>query len=241
MEPTASERLDIAISALKKCEERSLAGQFALEMMHEIRNPLDLIGNLVHLAGRTDNPEVIRQYLREAEEQILAVYQIAAQGLTLARGDQTARSIDLFQLAEAAIRVHHRRAQSKRIHIKRDLGRSEMVTVRPGEIVQVLSNLIGNSLDAIADGGTIALRIRRRGDFLCMCISDNGHGISKDNLTRLFQPFFTTKNDEGNGLGLALSKKIIDRHGGSISVRSCTKPFRCGTTFCVCLPLSPAV
>jgi signal transduction histidine kinase len=240
MEPTDSQRLDMAISALKKCEERSLAGQFALEVMHEIRNPLDSIGNLVHLAGRTDDLELIRQHLREAEEEILAVHQIAGQSLTLARGDQAERSIDLLQLVEAAIRVHHRRAQSKRIHVKRDLGRSEMVTVRPGEIVQVLSNLMGNSLDATADEGTIAFRIRRRGSFLCICVSDNGHGISKDNLTRLFQPFFTTKNDEGNGLGLALSKKIIERHGGSVSVRSCTDPLRCGTTFCVSLPLSSA-
>lgn len=240
MDPTDSKRLDLAISALKKCEERSLAGQFALEVMHEIRNPLDSIGNLVHLAARADDSEAIRQYLREAEEQILAVHQIAGQSLMLARGDQAERSIDLLQLAEAAIRVHHRRAQSKRIHIKRDLGHNELVTVRPGEIVQVLSNLIGNSLDATADEGTIAFRIRRRGRFLCICLSDNGHGISKDNLTRLFEPFFTTKKDEGNGLGLALSKKIIERHGGSVSVRSCTEPLRCGTTFCVSLPLSSA-
>ncbi|MGI4831785.1 MAG: sensor histidine kinase [Janthinobacterium lividum] len=240
MEPTDSERLEVALSALRKCEERSLAGQFALEVMHEIRNPLDALGNLVHLAIKAGSLTEVQQHLADAEEQIVALHQVAGQSLALARVSQTPTSVDLVELAQAAIRVHHRRVTSKRINITRDFGQSEKISVRPGEMVQVLSNLIGNALDAIKDEGTIAFRIRKRGHSLCLLIADNGHGISKENLSRLFQPFFTTKGDEGNGLGLALSRKIIDRQGGTVSVRSCTDPKRSGTTFRVCLPLVSA-
>jgi signal transduction histidine kinase len=103
--------------------------------------------------------------------------------------------------------------------------------------VQVLSNLIGNSLDALSDEGVMSFCIRRRGSYLCLSVADNGKGIDTANMNRLFEPFFTTKKDEGNGLGLALSKKIVERHGGSIGVRSSTVPSRCGTTFRIRLPL----
>lgn len=114
---------------------------------------------------------------------------------------------------------------------------SESVFVRPGEIVQVLSNLIGNSLDVLDDEGLLSFCIRKRGSYLCLSVADNGKGVATDNMSRLFEPFFTTKKDQGNGLGLALSKKIVERHGGTIGVRSSTVPSRCGTTFCIRLPL----
>lgn len=240
MEPTVPERLNAALAALKRCEEHSLAGQFALEVMHEIRNPLDALGNLVHLAGLEEDLTIARQHLRDAEEQITMLHQIAGQSLTIARVSQAPVSVSLLELAEAAIRIHHRRVKAKRVTLVRDLDQTGMVTVKPGEIVQVLSNLVGNSLDALSDEGTIALRIRKRSDHLCVIVADNGHGISQDHLGRLFEPFFSTKHDVGNGLGLTLSKKIIDRHGGSIRVRSCTGPRRYGTTFRVCIPLANA-
>lgn len=240
MEPTVPERLNAALVALKRCEEHSLAGQFALEVMHEIRNPLDALGNLVHLAGLEDDLAAVRQHLHNAEEQITLLHQIAGQSLTIARVSQGPVSVSLLELAEAAIRIHHRRVKAKRITLVRDLDQTEMVSVRPGEIVQVLSNMVGNSLDALSDEGTIAFRIRKRSGHLCVTVADNGHGISREHLGRLFEPFFSTKHDVGNGLGLALSKKIIDRHGGSIQVRSCTGPQHCGTTFRICLPLANA-
>jgi signal transduction histidine kinase len=139
-------------------------------------------------------------------------------------------------LCEATLRVHHRRLAAKKIHLVRDHCEAAIATVRTGEILQVFSNLIGNALDALPEEGSICIRIRKRDGKICIVIADNGHGISRENLGRLFQPFFTTKNDQGTGLGLALSKKIIERHGGSIRVRSCVHSGKNGTTFVMRLP-----
>ena len=229
-------RLEAAIEALRKCEERSLAGQFALEVMHEIRNPLDAVGNLIYLASGAKELTQAKEHIKAAQEHIASLNQIAGQSLSLARNAQRATAIDLVALAEAALRVHHRRLAAKQIQLKRDVCENAIVTVRTGEILQVLSNLIGNALDALPQAGTISLRIRKRRDHFCVVVADNGHGISSDGLSRLFQPFFTTKNDQGTGLGLALSRKIVERHGGKIRVRSCIHPGTNGTTFLIRLP-----
>jgi signal transduction histidine kinase len=236
MKPTLPEKLESAIEALRKCEERSMAGQFALEVMHEIRNPLDALGNLVYLAADAQDLTLVHEYMRAAKEQILTLHQIAGQSLTLARDSQAATSVDLVALTEAALRVYHRRITAKQIHLVRDVCDGAVLTVRTGEILQVISNLIGNALDALPDQGTIFIRIRKRRAHICLVVADNGHGISPDNLRRLFQPFFTTKNDQGNGLGLALSRKIVERRGGSIRVRSSVHPGKAGTTFVINLP-----
>ena len=160
-----------------------------------------------YLASRSKDHAVTQEYMREAEEQITILHQIAGQTLTVGRQTQTPISIHLLELAEVAIRIHHRRIAAKRAVIVKDLEQSQLVAVRPGEIVQVLSNLLGNALDAIEDAGKVTLHIRKRGRQLCLFISDNGHAISAEHLGRLFEPFFTTKNDRGNGLAFRLRGK----------------------------------
>jgi signal transduction histidine kinase len=237
MDSELTQRLDAGIEALRRCEERALAGQFALEVMHEIRNPLDALGHLVYLSVHATDLNQVHEYMRAANEQIVTLHEIAGQSLKLARRSQTATPVDLVALSEAALRVHHRRLNAKQIQLVRDFPESLMVTVRTGEMLQVLSNLIGNAVDALPQEGTITLRIRKRGEKLYLFVADNGHGIATEHLSQLFQPFFTTKSDVGNGLGLALSKKILERHGGGIRVRSCSDPSRgSGTTFRIHLP-----
>jgi signal transduction histidine kinase len=235
-EPTTQEKLDVALAALHRCEERGLAGLFALEVMHEVRNPLDALTNLLHLAAGEMDLANVHQYTRDAQDQISSLHEIAGQSLTLARVHQSEKPIDILTLVEAAVKVHHRRIAMKQARIVRDFSSPESITVKAGEIVQVLSNLIGNALDAISNKGIIALRVRRRKDVLCLLIADDGCGISPENARRLFEPFFTTKKDQGNGLGLALSKKILDRHRGSSRVRSSMEAKRRGTCFRLCLP-----
>ena len=100
------------------------------------------------------------------------------------------------------------------------------MTAFQGELRQVVSNLLMNSLDAIVEAGKITLRATIskgfRGTRHCIriTISDNGHGMSDTALGQIFQPFFTTKGAVGNGLGLWVSKQIVEKHGGSIQVRS---------------------
>ena len=233
------EQLGIATEALRKCEERALAGQFALEVMHEVRNPLDALGYLLKIAEEENDIGKVRALLTQANEQMATVYQIAAQTLSLARPVLAPKEIDLTELAEAALRIHHRRIQGQRIHLVRDFSESVVAAVYTGEILQVVSNLLANALDAMPNGGSIAVRLRKRGAKVQLIVADSGHGMKTEHLERLFEPFFSTKGNQGTGLGLALSKKIIERHSGTISARSSVSPRHAGTTFRVTLPEKP--
>jgi signal transduction histidine kinase len=229
-------KLDIAAEALRKAEERALAGQFALEVMHEIRNPLEAVGYLIYLADQEDELGQIREHLRHAKEEMATVHQIAAQTLGFARMLPMAQEVDLMELAEAALRIHHRRITAQKIHLVRNFSKGTYAEVYSGEILQVVSNLLANALDALPEGGTISLRLRKRDSHVQLLVADNGHGMAPHHVARLFEPFFTTKENRGTGLGLALSKKIIERHAGTISARSSALPRRNGTTFRITLP-----
>jgi signal transduction histidine kinase len=111
-----------------------------------------------------------------------------------------------------------------------------------GELRQVVANLVGNAIDAVGSGGCIVLRerpvtdwrTRRNGTLIS--VSDSGHGMASETVARVFEPFFSTKTETGTGLGLWVSKEIVEKHGGSIRVRSRQQPPYRGTVFTVFLP-----
>lgn len=103
-------------------------------------------------------------------------------------------------------------------------------------MLQVLSNLIVNALDALPASGTLHLRLRKSEGKVHFLIAGNGHGIPAENLQSIFQAFFTTKEERGTGLGLALVKKIVERHDGTIRLRSSIREGRKGTAFKISLP-----
>jgi signal transduction histidine kinase len=115
-----------------------------------------------------------------------------------------------------------------------------------GELRQVFANLLANSLDAIAEKGVIALRISRCAAFeggrpyVRITIADNGTGINANMQQQVFDALFTTKGAIGTGLGLWVSKQIIEKHGGTIRLRSSTDKSRRGTAFSIVLPAEPA-
>jgi signal transduction histidine kinase len=223
--------------ALRKAEEQATAGLLALELMHEIRNPLEAIGNLTYLATEeAENSEAVKRYMCRAEEQLATLNHITSNTLGFARGSQTPQQICLSTLAEAALRIHQRRMWAKQIHIVKDLPENLVVVVYTTEMLQVISNLIVNSLDALSLDGTLYLRLRRRNGEIHFVIADNGHGIPAENIAQVFEPFFTTKKNLGTGLGLALSKRIVEHNQGKISLRSSVRPGRSGTTFKISLP-----
>jgi len=110
--------------------------------------------------------------------------------------------------------------------------------VYTGEILQVISNLLVNALEAVPPHGVLHVRVKRRNGEVDVVVADNGHGIPAEHIEAIYEPFFTTRADNGGtGLGLALTKKIIDRHGGRIRVRTSVRPGKSGTMFRVSLPL----
>ena len=234
----SDERLAETTEALRKADERAIAGRLALEVMHEVRNPLEALGHLIYLARHeSGDSEKVREHMLQAEEQVAILGHIAKQTLGFARQSEQPRSADLVSLAEAAIRIHQRVIEEKRIHLVKDLPGVVVAEFHTGEILQVVSNLIVNALDALPTEGVLHLRIRKRQRAVDLVIADNGHGISPKHDGVIFQPFFTTKQDKGTGLGLALSKRIIERHNGTIRVRISVRPVKSGTAFKVSLPL----
>jgi signal transduction histidine kinase len=140
-------------------------------------------------------------------------------------------------LAEAGLRIHQKKIADKRVRLVKRLAGEVMAEVHRGELLQVISNLIVNALDALPTEGTLHVRLRKSEDKVHFLIADNGHGIPAENIESIFQAFFTTKEEKGTGLGLALSKKIVERHGGKIRVRSSTREGRQGTAFKISLPI----
>ena len=230
-----SRLMDVSV-ALSRAEERATPGLLALELMHEIRNPLEAVGNLIYLAEEeAEDPEAVRTYMHRIEEQLATLNQIASHTLGFARSSRAPQQVRLGALAEAALRIHQRALRAKQIRLVKVLPEDVTARVYTTEMLQVLSNLIINSLDAMPNDGTLHLRVRRCHANILIVIADNGHGIPAEHLAQIFEPFFTTKK-VGTGLGLALSKRIVEHNSGKISLRSSVRPGKSGTTFRISLP-----
>jgi signal transduction histidine kinase len=222
---------------LRRAEERAAPGLLALELMHEIRNPLEAVGNLTYLAmEESGDREAVCTYLRRIEEQLATLNHIASQTLGFARTTKLPQQVHLATLAEAALRIHQSTMRAKQIRVVKKFPQELMAHIYTTEMLQVMSNLIVNSLDALPRDGTLWMRLRKRNHEIEIVVADNGHGIPEEVMDRIFEPYFTTKK-VGTGLGLALSKRIVEHNQGRISLRSCVRPGRSGTTFKISLPI----
>jgi signal transduction histidine kinase len=240
-DPLPDLRTDVATlyETLRKAEERAVAGQLALEVMHEIRNPLEALANLVYLTSmEAEDQEKVQEFMRLAEEQIAQANRIASQTLGYVRAAPSPQPTDLVDIAEAALRIHRSTLQKKRIHLVRRFPEQLVGEVHTSQMLQVLSNLISNALDALPTEGLLCLRLKKSHDSVQIVVADNGHGIPKDSYEEIFRPFYTTKGHRGTGLGLAISKSIVEKHGGKLRVRSSVRPGNSGTTFKISLPVS---
>lgn len=125
----------------------------------------------------------------------------------------------------------------------RDYAGPDAVRALRGEIRQVLSNLVANCIDAIEHGGAIYLSViatsLNDAEAVTVIVRDTGVGIPREKMSSLFEPFFTTKKESGTGLGLWVSRGLVEKHGGTISVESSTAPESHGTAFTITLPRQP--
>jgi signal transduction histidine kinase len=231
-----------AEAALIGSEKLASAGRMAAVLAHEINNPLAAVMNLLFLAQTTGEiPSVIRQYLEMADGELKRVAHITRQALGFYRGTSVPTTFLVVTLLNSVIDLLQAKRVSTQVIVEKQCGDLLQITAIFGELRQVISNLMLNSLDAIGAGGRVTLRASKSRNPLDgssrirITIADNGQGISAAALPRIFEPFFTTKGSTGNGLGLWVSKQIIEKHGGSIWVRSRTcEPH--GTTFSMVLP-----
>ena len=181
-----------SIEVLRRTDELALAGRLALELMHEINNPLDALGSLAYLAQQeSGNSERICTYLVQIQEQVTTLRQIVNQTLGLARLSPIRKNEKLGKLvASPALRIHLKPIAGK-TNSPRCLKSLKNLQQRcaPGEILQVISNLIANALDALPEEGTLRLRVRKDSSAVHILIADNGHGIPNEHADMIFEPF----------------------------------------------------
>lgn len=246
-----NEQLQAEIAARKRAEEALISseklasvGRMAAVLAHEINNPLEAVTNLLFIARTAEDLPDVRNYLETADAELKRIAHIARQTLGFYREAAVPGTFHLTTLLDSVIDLLHGRIVARETNIIMRCDRKLEITAYQGELRQVFSNLLRNSLDAIPVAGTITLRATSstRGRERCPCVrvtvSDNGHGIGPSALSNILEPFFTTKGIVGNGLGLWVSKQIIEKHGGRIQVRSRTGGSYQGTTFFVVLPVA---
>ncbi len=231
--------------ALRLSEKLAATGRLAATIAHEINNPLEAVTNLIYLS-KTDpaTPTSIRRMLELADGELARVSQIAQHTLGFYRDTTRPVAINLNELLATIVELFERKLTGKRVHCTLDLEPDLSVIGLKGEIRQVVSNLLVNAIDASPGaGGQIHIRARhhRRAEDkgVTMMICDQGCGIPYHVRPRLFTPFVTTKQSTGTGLGLWVTRGMVEKHGGSVGFRSRTE-HPSGTIFRVYLPGSGA-
>jgi len=229
-------------TALRQSEKLAMAGRLAASVMHEINNPSQAIADLVYLlAKEADHPELVRSRAVQIEEQLVRIQYIARQTLSFFRDTPQTVVKDLVPLVETALRYHSALMLEKKIVLRKDMPDMLISSVYPGEFLQLVSNLVRNSLEALPVGGKLCLRLRACGPNARLTIADNGRGIPPRIRARLFEAFLSDKAEAGNGLGLWICKTIVEKHRGQICWRSATEGSVHGTSFLVSLPLHSQV
>jgi signal transduction histidine kinase len=220
--------------ALIEAERLAVTGRLAASIAHEIRNPVDAVVNILYLL-RTESSEAKRsELIAHAEGELSRVSEIATNTLRFYQDPTGITLCDLAELADTAINLFKGRIATSRVTVESALPRGVLVLAPPGELRQVIANLVGNALDAMPDGGRLILRIRKfmnhQTGKLCVrrTVADTGVGMDAEVLSRVFEAFYTTKGSAGNGLGLWLSLEIMKKCGSSMRVRSAVQR---GTVF----------
>jgi signal transduction histidine kinase len=232
-------QLKIAEESLQRSERLAIAGRYAGVVMHEVNNPLEAILNLVFLTKKVaDDPDQVRKHMQTVESQLARLGEITRKSLSFYREEAEGKDFDLVAIAEAAIRLHLQKLPVGRVTITKQFPEAVSVNGREGEILQVLSNLLLNALDAMPEhDARFRLRIRIVGKRVQMVVADNGQGIPSALRARLFKPFATGKG-KGTGIGLWLSKQIVERHNGTIRFRSSQRAGNSGTVFLLTIPVA---
>lgn len=241
---TAQKRAE---DALVQADKLAAVGRLAASISHEINNPLEAVTNLLYLVH--NDPELSSEsceYIKLAESEVARVSQIAAQTLRFHRHAIGAVSLTPQQVVEPVVAMYQGRLKSNHVRVQRDYRDDKQMFVFEGDVRQILNNLISNAIDAMKDGGLIRVRTRSA---TCprlgvpgtrITVADSGHGMNRDTVNHIFEPFYTTKGAAGSGLGLWISHTLAKRHGGALCVRSCKRGtsqiHKSGTTFSLFVP-----
>ncbi len=227
--------------ALIQSEKLAATGRLAATIAHESNNPLEAVVNLIFLARNDPSlHESVKGYLLTAEKEIERVSLIARQTLGFYRETAIPVPVVMHELVSDVLTVYQSRFRSHAIRVETHFGAVRSLTARKGEMIQIISNLIANSIDSMPNGGCLRIDVQETSmndqDGIVLVVQDQGSGITEAHLKHLFEPFFTTKKNVGTGLGLWVVKQFLDNHGGTVKVTSSAEHVNPGTMFTIFLP-----
>ena len=220
--------------------ERSLE-DLSAQVAHEIRNPITAAKSLVQQMGEDPTAGENVDYAKVALEELDRVERSVAHLLRFARDeDLRLREVRLSDVVDSALESFRDRLGNGAVQVDTEIGTHAVLRGDPDKLRRVLINLIANALDAVSGVREPRLLVQAgenlAGTECWVRVRDNGPGIDPDALSKIFSPFYTSK-ESGTGLGLAISKKVVDAHGGSIEASS--EPGD-GTEFTITIPKRPA-
>jgi PAS domain S-box-containing protein len=227
--------------ALLTSEKLASVGRMAATIAHEINNPLEAVVNLIYLARQfPELPRESDQFLHTADDELSRVSHIVKQTLGFYRETAAPSSFAVSEVINGILLVYGSKIRSRKIRIQVEVPEQLTIDTVVGEFRQVVANIFQNALEAVSVGGVIRVRVSRTrhgsADAVRVTIADDGPGINALDLRRIFDPFFTTKKDLGTGLGLWVSKGIVEKHGGHLRVRSSTDTQKSWTVFSLVWP-----
>jgi len=247
-------QVKMAEQALRNTEKLAVAGRMAATVAHEINGPLEAVANMLFLLDRTELADTVPpqcqqcfKIVRSAQEEIKRIGQITKLTLGFHREGEKreAAAVLASDLIDGILTLYGNRIKSLGVAIEKRYDSAGAVVADAGELRQVLSNLIVNATDALAKkGDKLLIHVYDSQDWrstgqkgVRIVVADNGSGIPREVRHKLFEPFFTTKGEKGTGLGLWVSRSLVEKHGGRLRVRSIPG---IGTIFSIFLPSNAA-
>jgi signal transduction histidine kinase len=215
------------------------ARRMATTLAHEINNPLAATMNSLYLVLQDQSlSKSTRQKLKLAEREVKRIAHLTRQALGFYEESGPPSSVELSELVDGVLDLCASKLASKSIQVIREHHGVSHVCAIEGELRQIISNLVANGIDAVPDNGTIHIRttcpMSVNGiPMMRLTVADTGAGISQENLNRIFEAFFTTKQSVGTGLGLWATRELVNKHKGTIRVRSVVGR---GSVFTVWIP-----
>ena len=220
--------LRLAQQAAIQAEKLATAGRQAATIAHEINNPLEAVTNFIYLAmTNPDVPEVVCQQLAIADRELTRVAAIARQTLGFYKDNSKHSWISVAELIDDVLTIYDRKMRNKHLEVRILVDPKLTVYAKHGELKQALSNLVANAIDASHDCGKLWLRAQATKKWssgmeagVRITLADNGSGMPPEVQRRIFVPFFTTKSEIGTGIGLWVTKCLVEQQGGFLRFRS---------------------
>jgi signal transduction histidine kinase len=226
---------------LRRSEKLAATGRLAASIAHEVNNPLEAVTNLLYLAKK--QPSKAQTYLAMADEELDRIAEITRHTLGFYRDTSSPLRVSIPEVMHGLLVLYQRKIQFKKITVKERYGEGIDILGFPGEIRQIFANLVVNAIEAMGEGGTLVIKATQKREWagsrrngVRVSVMDNGCGIDRALIAKIFDPFYTTKKDVGTGLGLWLTQSLVLKHQGQIRVRSRTDAARSGTVFTVFFP-----